>query len=103
MPKLRVHNFSVSIDGYAAGPSQSLDEPLGIGGEQLHNWFFGTRTFHKIFGEEGGDEGVDDRFAAAGEEGLGATIMGRNAVIGPTTSGRAGGATIRRTIIRRSS
>jgi hypothetical protein len=46
MPKLRVHNFSVSIDGYAAGPSQSLDEPLGVGGEQLHNWFFGTRTFH---------------------------------------------------------
>ena len=82
MPKLRVHNFSVSIDGYAAGPSQSLDEPLGVGGEQLHNWFFGTRTFHKIFGEEGGDEGVDDRFAAAGEEGLGATIMGRN-MFGP--------------------
>jgi dihydrofolate reductase len=82
MPKLRVHNFSVSIDGYAAGPSQSLDEPLGVGGEQLHNWFFGTRTFHKVFGEEGGDEGVDDRFAAAGEEGLGATIMGRN-MFGP--------------------
>jgi dihydrofolate reductase len=56
--------------------------PFGVGGEQLHNWFFGTRTFHKIFGEEGGDEGVDDRFAAAGEEGLGATIMGRN-MFGP--------------------
>jgi dihydrofolate reductase len=82
MPKLRVHNFSVSIDGYAAGPSQSLDDPLGVGGEQLHNWFLGTRTFHKIFGEEGGDEGVDDRFAAAGEEGVGATIMGRN-MFGP--------------------
>ncbi|HEX5385053.1 MAG TPA: dihydrofolate reductase family protein [Propionibacteriaceae bacterium] len=82
MAKLRVHNFSVSIDGYAAGPSQSLDEPLGVGGEQLHNWFVSTRTFHKIFGEEGGDEGVDDRFAAAGEKGLGATIMGRN-MFGP--------------------
>src|SRR4029453_8651646 len=78
VPKLRVHNFSVSIDGYAAGPNQSLDNPLGVRGDQLHNWAFGTRTFHKIFGEEGGDEGVDDRFAAAGEEGLGATIMGRN-------------------------
>ena len=82
MPKLRVHNFSVSIDGYAAGPSQSLDEPLGVGGEQLHNWFFGTRTFHTHFGEEGGDEAVAARFAAAGEEGLGATIMGRN-MFGP--------------------
>ena len=47
MPKLRVHNFSVSIDGYAAGPSQSLDDPLGVGGEQLHNWFVGTRTFRR--------------------------------------------------------
>jgi len=83
MPKLRVHNFSVSIDGYAAGPAQTLDNPLGVGGEELHNWAFGTRTFRKMFGEEGGDEGgVDDRFAAAGEEGLGATIMGRN-MFGP--------------------
>ena len=82
MPKLRVHNFSVSLDGYSAGPNQSVDNPLGVRGDQLHNWAFGTRTFHKIFGEEGGDEGVDDRFAAAGEEGLGATIMGRN-MFGP--------------------
>jgi dihydrofolate reductase len=82
VPKLRVHNFSVSIDGYAAGRDQSLDNPLGVGGEALHNWALPTRTFHKIFGDEGGDEGVDDRFAAAGEEGLGATIMGRN-MFGP--------------------
>jgi dihydrofolate reductase len=82
VPKLRVHNFSVSLDGYAAGPDQSLDDPLGVGGEALHNWMFATRTFHKIFGEEGGDEGADDRFAAAGEVGLGATIMGRN-MFGP--------------------
>jgi dihydrofolate reductase len=82
VPKLRVHNFSVSIDGYAAGPDQSLDNPLGVGGMLLHNWAIGTRTFRKIFGEEGGDEGVDDRFAAAGEVGLGATIMGRN-MFGP--------------------
>jgi dihydrofolate reductase len=67
---------------YAAGPDQSLDNPLGVRGEELHNWLVATRTFRKMFGEEGGDEGVDDRFAAAGEEGLGATIMGRN-MFGP--------------------
>ena len=82
MSMLRVHNFSVSLDGYAAGPDQGLDNPLGVGGMQLHNWAFGTRTFRELFGEEGGDEGVDDRFAAAGEVGLGATIMGRN-MFGP--------------------
>jgi dihydrofolate reductase len=82
VPKLRVHNFSVSLDGYGAGPDQSLDEPLGVGGEQLHNWLVATPTFHKLYGEEGGEEGVDDRFAAAGEVGVGATIMGRN-MFGP--------------------
>jgi dihydrofolate reductase len=82
MSKLRIHNFSVSLDGYAAGPDQNLDNPLGVGGEQLHNWAFATRTFRQMFGEGGGDEGVDDRFAAAGEVGLGATIMGRN-MFGP--------------------
>ena len=82
MPKLRVHNFSVSLDGYAAGPDQSRETPLGVGGEELHNWVFETRTWHQMSGEEGGEEGVDDRFAAAGEVGLGATIMGRN-MFGP--------------------
>jgi hypothetical protein len=56
VPKLRVHNFSVSVDGYAAGPDQSLDNPLGVGGEELHNWLVVTRTFRKMSGEEGGDE-----------------------------------------------
>jgi len=82
MSKLRIHTFSVSLDGYAAGPDQNLDNPLGVGGEQLHNWAFATRTFRQMFGEGGGDQGVDDRFAAAGEVGLGATIMGRN-MFGP--------------------
>jgi dihydrofolate reductase len=82
VPKLRVHNFSVSLDGYAAGPDQSRETPLGLGGEELHNWMFETRTWHQMSGEEGGEEGVDDRFAAAGEVGLGATIMGRN-MFGP--------------------
>ena len=82
MPKLRLHNFSVSLDGYGAGPDQSRENPLGAGGEELHNWMFETRTWHQMSGEEGGDEGVDDRFAAAGEAGVGATIMGRN-MFGP--------------------
>jgi dihydrofolate reductase len=82
MPKLRVNNFSVSLDGYAAGPGQDLDHPLGVGGERLHDWAFGTRTFREMFGEGGGSDGVDERFAAAGGEGLGATIMGRN-MFGP--------------------
>ena len=64
MPKLRVHNFSVSLDGYGAGPDQSRENPLGAGGEELHNWMFETRTWHQMSGEEGGDEGVDDRFAS---------------------------------------
>ena len=82
MPRLRVHNFSVSLDGYSAGPDQSLDDPLGAGGEELHNWMFETRTWHQRYGEGRGEEGVDDRFAAAGEVGVGATIMGRN-MFGP--------------------
>ena len=62
MPKLRVHNFSVSLDGDAAGPAQSLDDPLGVGGEALHNWAFGTRTFRELFGEEGGDDANRSRW-----------------------------------------
>ncbi len=82
MPKLRVHNFSVSLDGYAAGPDQSLDNPLGIGGQALHEWFFATRSFHQMRGEAGGEDGLDNRFAAQREIGIGATIMGRN-MFGP--------------------
>jgi dihydrofolate reductase len=82
MPKVRVHNFSVSLDGYAAGPDQSLDDPLGVGGPGLHQWAFATRTYCQMFGADGGDEGLDDRFAAQGDVGIGATIMGRN-MFGP--------------------
>ena len=82
MPKRRVHNFSLSIDGYAAGPDQSLDNPLGVGGDRLHEWAFATRTFHQMRGMDGGDEGLDDRFAAQGDVDIGATIMGRN-MFGP--------------------
>src|ERR1700694_5735123 len=78
MPKLRVHNFAISVDGYGAGPSQSLDNPLGVGGPRLHEWVFATRYGRRMIGEEGGDEGIDERFMVAGDTGIGATIMGRN-------------------------
>ncbi|GAB1689937.1 dihydrofolate reductase family protein [Krasilnikovia sp. M28-CT-15] len=82
MPKLRVHNISMSLDGFAAGPAQDLEDPLGAGGEALHTWVFRTRTGRAMIGEEGGDEGVDDDFLRAGDENIGATVMGRN-MFGP--------------------
>ena len=82
MAKLRVHGFSVSLDGYAAGPGQDLDNPLGIGGVQLHDWVFPTRTFQTMFGNDGGTTGIDEDFAVRGMEGLGAWILGRN-MFGP--------------------
>ena len=82
MTKLRVHNFAISVDGYGAGPRQDLENPLGVGGLSLHEWVLRTRTFAKIFGNEGGETGVDDDFAARGFEGIGAWILGRN-MFGP--------------------
>lgn len=83
MAKLRVHNLAVSLDGYAAGPDQSLDNPLGVGGPRLHEWAIATRTWRQLHGMEGGDAGVDDDFIARGDEQVGATIMGRN-MFGPS-------------------
>jgi dihydrofolate reductase len=82
MTKLRVHNFSVSVDGYGAGPNQSVDNPLGVGGLTLHQWFFPTRTFRRMNGSDGGTAGVDDDFAARGFVNVGAFILGRN-MFGP--------------------
>jgi dihydrofolate reductase len=82
MAKLCVRNVSISLDGYAAGPDQSLDEPLGVDGERLHDWMFPTRTWRKMIGEDGGEEGIDDGFMARGDVGIGATVMGRN-MFGP--------------------
>jgi dihydrofolate reductase len=81
MPKLRVHCFSISIDGYGAGPNQSREEPLGVGGEALHEWFIPTRTFQKMAGKDG-VTGPDDDLAARGFQNIGAWIMGRN-MFGP--------------------
>jgi dihydrofolate reductase len=82
MPKLRVHCFAVSLDGYGAGPGQDLDNPLGVGGVALHDWAFATRTFRQMFGSEGGTTGIDNDFAARGFTNIGAWIMGRN-MFGP--------------------
>ncbi|MEA2827212.1 MAG: hypothetical protein QOG43_1651 [Actinomycetota bacterium] len=82
MSKVRVHNLAMSLDGYVAGPDQSADNPLGVGGKRLHEWVFATRAGRQMFGLEGGDEGVDDDFIARGDVGVGATIMGRN-MFGP--------------------
>jgi dihydrofolate reductase len=82
MPKLRVHNFAISLDGYGAGPGQNLDNPLGVGGPGLHEWVFETRFGREMIGAEGGSEGIDNRFLMAGDAGIGATVMGRN-MFGP--------------------
>ena len=82
MTKLRVESFSLSIDGFGAGPDQDLANPLGRGGTGLHEWAFATRTFRQMFGEEGGTTGTDDEFARRGFNSVGSWIMGRN-MFGP--------------------
>jgi len=80
--KLRVHTFSIAVDGYGAGPSQDLQHPLGVGGEAMFDWFFHTRTWRRMHGQEGGETGTDDAVAARGFDGIGAWILGRN-MFGP--------------------
>lgn len=82
MTRVRVHNFSISLDGYGAGARQSRERPLGIGGEALHEWFIPTHAFHRIHGKTGGTTGVDDDIAARSGAGVGAWVMGRN-MFGP--------------------
>jgi dihydrofolate reductase len=82
MSIVRVNSFAVSLDGYAAGPQQSLDAPLGIGGPELFEWFFTTQTWKQMHGQEGGSTGVDDRWAQRGMANVGAWILGRN-MFGP--------------------
>jgi dihydrofolate reductase len=82
MARLRVQSFSISLDGYGAGPDQSLQNPLGVGGEHLHEWFLPTRTFQNMRGKGDGETGVDDDFARRGFENVGAWILGRN-MFGP--------------------
>jgi dihydrofolate reductase len=83
MSKLRVESFTISLDGFGAGPDQDVNNPLGVGGTSLHCWAFPTRTFQqKLFGNEGGETGIDDDFAARGFQNIGAWILGRN-MFGP--------------------
>jgi len=82
MTKVRVNSFSISLDGYGAGPNQDLDNPLGVGGTSLHEWAHATRTFRQMSGSDGGTTGVDDDFAARGFANIGAWILGRN-MFGP--------------------
>jgi len=82
MSKLRVSSFAVSIDGFGAGTSQDLENPIGVGGLALMDWFFPTRTWQHMHGNQGGETGVDNGIAAQGLAGLGAWILGRN-MFGP--------------------
>ncbi|HTO88446.1 MAG TPA: dihydrofolate reductase family protein [Thermoanaerobaculia bacterium] len=82
MSRLRVHSFSISIDGFGAGPNQDLQNPLGVNGPELFDWFFPTRTWQRMHGMEGGETGADDDIAAQGFAGIGAWILGRN-MFGP--------------------
>jgi dihydrofolate reductase len=82
MAKLVVRSFSISIDGFGAGPNQDLEHPLGVRGPEIFDWFFHTRTFQKMQGGDGGETSVDDRLAAQSFDNIGAWIMGRN-MFGP--------------------
>ncbi len=82
MSKLCVRSFSISLDGFGAGPNQSLENPLGIGGLALHGWAFSTKTFQQMFGGDGGTTGIDNDFASRGFRNIGAWILGRN-MFGP--------------------
>jgi dihydrofolate reductase len=82
MTRVRVHNLAMSLDGFVAGPHQSVDAPLGVGGERLHAWVFDTAFGRRMIGRDGGTDGIDNQFLEAGTEGIGATIMGRN-MFGP--------------------
>ena len=81
--RVRVESFTISLDGYGAGPSQDINNPLGVGGTDLHQWALPTRTFQRaLFGADGGTTGIDDEFAARGFKNVGAWILGRN-MFGP--------------------
>lgn len=83
MSKVKVAAFSVSLDGFGAGPNQNLENPLGIGGASLHEWAFKTKTMQeKVLGKSGGVTGPDNDFAARSFQNIGAWILGRN-MFGP--------------------
>jgi dihydrofolate reductase len=82
MPKVRVAGFGVSLDGFSAGPEQSLSDPLGKRGTEIFQWFFHTKTFRSMHGQDGGSSDLDDEFARRSMENFGAFVLGRN-MFGP--------------------
>jgi dihydrofolate reductase len=82
MAKVRVQSFGVSLDGYSAGPNQTQQHPLGVNGPELMEWFFHTRVWRDMYGQGGGETGVDNSIAEQGFSGIGAWILGRN-MFGP--------------------
>ncbi|SCB56229.1 Dihydrofolate reductase [Rhizobium aethiopicum] len=82
MPKVRVAGFSVSVDGFGAGPEQSLNDPLGKRGPEMFQWFFHTRTFRATMGKDDGSSGIDEDYASRAMANFGAFILGRN-MFGP--------------------
>src|SRR5260370_7793178 len=83
MTRVRVEGFTISLDGYGAGPNQDIRNPLGVGGTDLHQWLVPARTFQRtLFGSDGGTTGIDDDFAARGFKNVAAWILGRN-MFGP--------------------
>ena len=82
MTRVRVENFTISLDGFGAGPAQSLENPLGVGGENLHGWLINASSWRQMHGKTGGTKGIDDDFAERGTRDVGAWILGRN-MFGP--------------------
>jgi dihydrofolate reductase len=82
MSKLKVRSFTISLDGYGAGPDQALEHPLGVRGPELMAWLFATRFWQRMHGLDGGETGADNRFAEQGVQNVGAWILGRN-MFGP--------------------
>jgi dihydrofolate reductase len=82
MSKVRVQSFAISVDGFAAGPGQDLQHPLGVRGPELMEWFFHTDVWRRMHGQDAGERGVDNDMAAQGFAGIGAWILGRN-MFGP--------------------
>ena len=102
MSKVKVAAFSISLDGFGAGPRQDVENPLGVRGFDLHSWFMDTDVFKKMHGQGEGAHGIDNDFAAQSMDNMGAWILGRNMfgpvrVPGKMSPGRAGGVIIRRT------
>jgi hypothetical protein len=101
--QVRVHNFSVSLDGFGTGEGQSLDAPFGHAGTRLHEWFFPTRTFRAMQGQPGGSTGIDDAFASAwasAPRSWAGASSARTTAPGRTRSGTDGGETTRRSTPR---